>query len=300
MIVILNDSIRGVVSNEDTLWSRLEENISNSIAISINSLEIPIKEKLDELKPNLILQNANLGRLSNYKSISFLQDPYIEMIKKCQPLSLFLRAKLRGRETYQDKLKKQKESLKESIRITNSNYMAEMYKEVGEFTVIPMGVDSELFHPMDKMEMRTKYNIPKNKIVKIFVGSQHPVKGFNRIRELINKDSNVFWILVLKDNPVPSGHNYKVFSKISQDVLSELYNCADVCVSKSVTESFGLSLVEAMFCNIPVDVPKIGVFWDWEPDMENPRKSAIDYGLEINTWMNNWKEFILKIVNQSS
>lgn len=299
MIVILTNSIRGVVSNEETLWSRLEESIPNAKGISTDSLKIPIKEKLDELKPDLILQNANLGKISNYKTISFLQDPYIEMIKKCQPISIFLRAKLRGRETYQDKLKKQKESLKESIRVTNSNYMAQMYKEIGDFTVISLGVDSELFHPMNKIEMRTKYNIPKDKAVKIFVGSQHPVKGFNKIIEMINEDSNVFWILVLKDNPIPEGHNYKVFNKISQNVLAELYNCADLCVSKSVTESFGLSLVEAMFCNIPIDVPKIGVFWDWEPNMEKPREEAFGKKLDMNSFIENWKILLKNITSNS-
>jgi len=294
MIIILNDSIRGVVSNEETLWSILENNILKSKGISTNSLKIPIKEKLKELKPDLILQNSNLGKISDYKTISFLQDPYIDMIKKCQPLAIFLRAKFRGRETYQDKLKKQKESLKTSIRVTNSNYMAQMYKECGDFTVIPLGVNSELFCPMNKKEMREKYKIPKDKVVKIFVGSQHPVKGLNVIKKMINENSNVFWILILKDNLISEGHNYRVFNKVSQNVLAELYNCADLCVSKSVTESFGLALIEAMFCNIPVDVPKIGVFWDWDPNMEKPREEAFERKLDMNSFIDNWKNFIKK------
>ena len=292
MNLIISDSIRGVVSNEDTLWSVLEENIPNSEGIDFNSLKIPIKEKIDELKPELIIQNANLGKISDYKTISFLQDPFIEMIKKCQPVSTYLRVRLRGRETFQDKLKKQKESLENSIRVTNSNYMSNMYSELRDFTVMPLGVNSELFHPMDKTQMREKYNIPKDRTVKIFVGSQHLVKGFEKISKMINENPNIFWILVLKDKKISDGHNYKVFSKISQNVLSELYNCADVCVSRSVTESFGLSLVEAMFCNIPVDVPRIGIFWDWEPNMEDSRTEAFKKKLDIDSFIKNWKNFL--------
>ena len=295
MNLIVSDSIRGVVSNEDTLWSVLEENIPNTKGISLNSLKIPIKEKIDELKPELIIQNANLGKISDYKTISFLQDPFIEMIKKCQPISTYFRVRLRGGETFQDKLKKQKESLENSIRVTNSNYMSNMYSELGDFTVIPLGVNSELFHPMDKTQMREKYNIPKDRTVKIFVGSQHPVKGFEKITKMINENPNIFWILVLKDNKIPDGHNYKVFSKISQNILSELYNCADVCVSRSITESFGLSLVEAMFCNIPVDVPKIGIFWDWEPDMENAKTEAFKKKLDIDSFIKNWKNLLRNV-----
>ena len=205
---------------------------------------------------------------------------------------MLLRAKLRGRETFQDKLKKQKESLKNSIRVTNSNYMANMNNEIGDFRVIPLGVNSELFHQMDKIQMRTKHDIPKDKTVKIFVGSQHQVKGFKKIIKMINEDPTVFWILVLKDTKIPDGHNYKVFSKISQNVLSELYNCADVCVSRSITESFGLSLVEAMFCNIPVDVPKVGIFWDWEPNMKRPREEAFKKKLDLTNFVDNWKVFL--------
>jgi glycosyltransferase involved in cell wall biosynthesis len=294
MILIITDNIRGVVSNEETLWSVLEKNIPESKGISINSLKIPIKEKIDEVKPDLILQNANLGKISNYKTISFLQDPFIEMIKKCQPMSMFVRAKLRGRETFQDKLKKQKESLENSIRVTNSNYMSNMYNEIGDFKVLPLGVDSDLFHQMDKIQMRDKYNIPNDRTVKIFVGSQHLVKGFQKIIKMINEDPAIFWILVLKDNKIPDGHNYKVFSKISQNVLAELYNCADVCVSKSITESFGLSLVEAMFCNIPVEVPKIGIFWDWDANMEKPREAVFGKKLDMNSFIDNWKMLLKK------
>ena len=295
MNLIINHNLRGTVSNERMFWEVLIENIPNSKGIDFDSLKIPIKEKLDELKPDWIIQNALLGKISDYKTISFLQDPYIEMIKKCQPISMYWRAKLRGRQTMQDKLKKQKESLENSIRVTNSNYMSNMYSELGDFTVIPLGVNSELFHPMDKIEMRKKYNIPKDKTVKIFVGSQHPVKGFDKITKMINENQDIFWILVLKDNKIPDGHNYKVFVKVSQNILSELYNCADVCVSRSITESFGLSLVEAMFCNIPVDVPKIGIFWDWEPDMKNSRTEAFKKKLDVNSFIKNWKNLLRNV-----
>ena len=288
MNLIINHNLRGTVSNERMFWEVLIENIPNSKGIDFDLLTVPIKEKLDELKPDWIIQNALLGKISDYKTISFLQDPYIEMIKKCQPMSLYWRARLRGRQTMQDKLKKQKESLENSIRVTNSNYMSDMYSKLGDFTVIPLGVNSELFHPMDKIQTRKKYNIPKDKTVKIFVGSQHPVKGFDKIIRMINENPNVFWILVLKDKKIPDGHNYKVFVKISQKILSELYNCADICVSRSVTESFGLALVEAMFCNIPVDVPKIGIFWDWDPDMENARVEAFKKKLDIDSFIKRW------------
>ena len=292
MIVILNDHIRGVVSNEETFWSILEKNMPDSLAISLAELEIPLEKKLEELNPSLIIQNANLGKLSDYKTISFLQDPLLEMRKRLEPILNRLRAKIRGRETYSDRIKKQMESLQESIKVTNSNYMANMYKKFGEFKVIPMGVDYELFKPLDKNEMQKKYKIPNDKKVNVFVGSQHPVKGFDKIQRMIQEKTDIFWILVLKDAPLKSGHNYSTFHRVSQQMLSEIYNCADLCVSRSITESFGLASVEAMFCGIPVDTTRTGIFWDWQPEFKNPRKEAFDYGLDKDTWMRNWKEFV--------
>ena len=221
-----------------------------------------------------------------------MQDPSIEMRKHFETIQTRIRAKIRGRETLATRLKKQIGSFEGAIKVTNSNYMVDMYKNYGEFHVIPLGVDTDLFKPLDKQEMRRKHNIPTDSKVNIFVGSTHPVKGFSKIQKMIQEDPSVFWILVLKDIRIPDGHNYIVFHKVPHSLLAELYSCADLCVSRSITESFGLAMVEAMFCDVPVDTPKVGIFWDWQPDFSNPRKSAFDFGLDKNTWMRRWQELI--------
>lgn len=292
MIVILNDYIRGIVSNEETFWSRLEKELDDTFAISTAKLNISLQEKLKELKPNLVIQNANWGKLTDYKTISFLQDPFIEMKKLFEPFSLKMRLKIRKRESYDDKIQLQIESLNDYIKVTNSNFMAKMYHKVGEFHVIPMGVDHELFRPMEKKELRKKYELPIDKTIKIFVGSTHKIKGFEKIKKIINDDTSSFWILVLKDVDFGRGHNFITFHKISQEILAELYNCADLLVARSLVESFGLATVEAMFCDLPVDTTKTGIFWDWEPDMNNPRDEAIKKGLDKNVWMKSWRRLV--------
>lgn len=260
---------------------------------------VELENKLDELNPLLIIQNANLGRITTkYKTISFLQDPLIEIRKYFHPLHLRVRARIRGRITISNKIEQQMNSLRESIRVTNSNYMANMYKKAGTFKVIPMGVDHELFRPMDKQYVRRKYGIPNDRRVNIFVGSQHPVKGFDKIQRMI-QDGSTFWVLVLKDSQLEPGHNYTAFYRVSQDVLAELYNCADMCIARSVTESFGLSTIEAMFCNIPVDATKTGIFWDWHPEFKEPRKEALEYGLDKYTWMKNWTDFVNSCISSN-
>jgi len=299
LIVILNDYIRGTVSNEETFWSRLEEELDNTVAISTAKLDVPLNEKLRELNTELVIQNANWGKLSEYKTISFLQDPFFEMKKIFEPFWLKMRLKIRKRESIDDKIKLQLESLKDSIKITNSNFMAKMYEKAGKFQVISMGVDHELFKPLNKERLRRKYNLPQNKKIKIFVGSTHKIKGFEIIKKMISEDTSSFWILVLKDTDIGPGHNFITFTKISQPTLVELYNCADLFVSRSLVESFGLAAVEAMFCDLPVDTTKTGVFWDWEPNMNNPREEVMKKGFDKNTWMNNWKNLVKQNISST-
>jgi len=292
LIVILTDNVHGIVSNEEIIWSLLEKNLDDCVGISTSKLKEPLDSKLRELNPELIIQNAILGKVSNYNTISFLNDPAIEMRKHFDSLPLRIRIRLRGRETYSDRIRNQMESFEGALKVTVSNYMVNMYKCAGEFKVISTGVDHELFRPLERKEMRRKYNIPLDRKVNIFVGSQHPVKGFDKIRKMIQNEPSVFWILVFKDSKIESGHNYLAFEKIPQSMLAELYNCADLCVSRSVIESFGLAVVEAMFCGTKIDVPRTGIFWDWEPEGKDPRKEAFSYGLDKDTWMKNWKQLV--------
>ena len=296
MIVIVPPFIRGVESNQEIFWSRIEKEFKDSVTIDTAKLNISLQQKLIELKPDLVISVSDVGKISDYKTISFVENPFLHMNKSCNSFLLKMRLKIRKRQSYATKTQLQIESLKDSIKVTNSNFMAEMYHKVGKFKVIPMGVDHELFRPMDKKELRKKYGLPMNKTIKIFVGSTHKVKGWKHIKKMIQEDTSCYWILVLKDVDISSGHNFVTFCKVSQNILAELYNCADLLVAKSVVESFGLAVVEAMMCDLPVDVTKTGVFWDWEPDMNNPRDEAMKKGLDKYTWMKNWREFVSETI----
>ena len=100
MIVILNDYVRGVVSNEETIWSRLGEELDDAVAISTAKLNVTLEEKLKELNPDLVIQNSNWGKLTDYKTISFLQDPFLDMNKLCDPFLLRMRLKIRKKQSY--------------------------------------------------------------------------------------------------------------------------------------------------------------------------------------------------------
>lgn len=133
--------------------------------------------------------------------------------------------------------------------------------------------------------------------MKIFVGSTNLVKGFDILRKEIKNDKESFYILVLKDKRTINlpYKNIKVFQRVSQNTLSELYNCADLFIGRSRVESLWLAPIEAMFCNIPIDVTPVGIFADWYPKNKNPRQEAFQKGLDKETMIKKWRSLVESI-----
>lgn len=278
-ICIVNDYVKPLILEKENFWTWLVEYLP-ATPISFAELKIPLEEAIEKEKPDIIICNDLWGlTFPDYFTITIAQNNYVEM------------QRLLGID-YSDMIKKQKNALRSSqIRVANSNYSAHSYKDCGDFKVIPIGTDTKLFRPMDKQAMRGKYGIP-NKMVYIWVGSHHPVKGWDKIQQKIMDYKDIFWILVFKDHGEQELKNTKVFCRIPQEQLAELYNCADACISESVVESLGLAIIEAMFCGIPVLATRTGFFWDEYPPMKDPRQEAFDLGLDKYTCMKKWRGLI--------
>ena len=101
--------------------------------------------------------------------------------------------------------------------------------------------------------LRKKYGIEKKwKKVAIFVGALNEVKGWSRILKLINSHHDIFWIIVSKHDEEFKQHNVKIYNKVNQVILCELYNCADFFIVGSPSETQCLAAIEACLCNIPI------------------------------------------------
>lgn len=281
-VVIVNDIVGPLSGERENFWTWLLRELP-ATPISFAQLTIPLEQAIKKENPDILINNAIWGfTFPDYFTITILQDPYVGMQ---EVLGVNL----------SEQIEKQKRALRASqIRVAVSSYIADSYKGCGDFRIIPIGTDPELFRPMNKEELRKKYGIPSDRIVMIYVGSHDVVKGWNEIKKEVDLQ-NAFWILVLKDFPEPEQKNTKVFHRVEQEQLAELYNCADFFVSKSVCESGGLASIEAMFCDVSVITPKVGLFWDWSPDMRNPRKEALKKNLDKKTCIEKWKSLIEEV-----
>ncbi len=140
--------------------------------------------------------------------------------------------------------------------------------------VIPGGVDTELFSPMDRDLVRQTLGLQDTNII-LYVGRIEPLKGVDillRAVSQLDRAHPVKTIIIggdlendseitrLKALTVDLGISQVVsfMGRLEQQVLPSYYNAADICVVPSYYESFGLVALEAMSCGTPVIASRVG------------------------------------------
>ena len=129
-------------------------------------------------------------------------------------------------------------------------------------TVIPNTIDTKIWKIKNKNDLRNKLNINKNAKIIMFSalggGNEHHkgkdllIKALRILKKKIN-----FEIIIVGENFSSSlsalGIQTYYLGHINNDyLLSDIYNCADLCVVPSRVESFCLTALEAQSCGIPV------------------------------------------------
>jgi len=140
-------------------------------------------------------------------------------------------------------------------------------------TVVPCGVDTDVFRPLDKAAMRRKLGLGAKEQIVLFVGRIEPLKGIDVLLRAVSHLDGHFRVLVIggdgKDGARKSelaalAAELRIADKVTfldavpHESLPTYYNAADICVVPSYYESFGLVAVEAMACGVPVIASRVG------------------------------------------
>ena len=126
----------------------------------------------------------------------------------------------------------------------------------GRVEVIPNPVDMERFHPAESRAggFRDRY-CRSGRILVAVVGRVAKEKNLDLVCELLSPDDRIDLVFV-GDGPyaetLKRRWNARVTGFLHGDDLLAAYQQADLFVQLSVTETFGLSLVEAMATGLPV------------------------------------------------
>ena len=138
-------------------------------------------------------------------------------------------------------------------------------KACGGIDVIPPGIDTAVFKPQDKLLCRNQLDVPADAFV-IATGGASLTDANKNVPWLLEQLSHLpelqkLIVLVFGEGsvPVPARLNTRFIGGIrDRHHLASVYAAADVFVTASLMESYGLTSVEALACGTPVVAFRVG------------------------------------------
>lgn len=163
--------------------------------------------------------------------------------------------------------------------VANSKWLANLAEQspvvraCGGIRVITPGIDTDIFTPREKAQCRASLGIQQNAFV-IAAGAASLTDTNKNIRWLLEQLTrlpelkNLIVILAGEGTvEVPAGLNVRMIGGITERTTRAIfYGAADIFVSASLMETYGLTLVEAMACGIPVVAFRTGGVPEAVPD----------------------------------
>jgi len=161
---------------------------------------------------------------------------------------------------------------------SDKSYLEYLYQaDTNKIVVIPPGVDTSFFKPMDKSVAKATIGAKPDDKILLFVGRIEPLKGLDMLlyalKVLVMKNPEravCLWIVggdILQKQELWS-HQLKMLQQLkevlhlstrvrflgqkTQEELPSYYNAAEMVIMPSHYESFGMVTLEAMACGVPV------------------------------------------------
>src|SRR5215831_1949046 len=187
--------------------------------------------------------------------------------------------------------------------VANSFWLAEIAgrskiaEACGGVRVIPPGIDTTVFKPQDKQACRRQLSLAADAFVITTGGASLNDTNKNVIWlfEQLSRLPDVGNVIVLAFGegtvPVPDGLSVRFTGGIGERRhLARMLAAADVFVSASLMETYGLTLVEAMACGTPVVAFRVGGIPEAAPDGQGAILCAREDGAELLEAVTNLRE----------
>jgi D-inositol-3-phosphate glycosyltransferase len=158
------------------------------------------------------------------------------------------------------------------------SYLEYLYQaNTSKMTIIPPGVNTSFFKPMEKAQAKQMIGAKKEDKILLFVGRIEPLKGIDMLlyalKVLVTRNPELsvcLWIVggdILQKKELWSKQlqllqqlkeilhlstRVRFVGQKTQEELPDYYNAAEMVIMPSHYESFGMVTLEAMACGVPV------------------------------------------------
>ncbi|MDF1579141.1 MAG: glycosyltransferase family 4 protein, partial [Desulfobulbales bacterium] len=174
------------------------------------------------------------------------------------------------------------------VVVATSHWLAEMARASSLFKdkrieVIPNGIDTERYKPIDKEAARAAYNLPRDKrliLFSAFSATSDKRKGHQYLVQALDKIAQEGWgakaeLVIIgasrPENPPDMGMKVHYMGSLHDEISQVLlYSAADVVVAPSMQENLSNTVMESLACGTPVVAFNIGGM----PDMIDHQKTG--------------------------
>jgi alpha-1,6-mannosyltransferase len=148
--------------------------------------------------------------------------------------------------------------------VAPSRYIAARLAEAGVegALALPLGVDTATFHPSraDRARLLMRLGLSRDRRVLVFAGRPAREKKIEVLVEAVEALGDPYVLLLVGAGPSPSGTGRVISLPYEPDsaALARLLASCDAFVHANDAEPFGLIVLEAMACGLPVVGPAAG------------------------------------------
>ena len=140
---------------------------------------------------------------------------------------------------------------------------------IAEAKVIPNGVDTSIFHPSNKQEVRQGLDLPLNEPIILFVANgikSNAFKDYETLKHAMGiigaNSSNPVHCIALGESGseeiVGNMHIHYIPRTTDTSLIAKYYQAADVYVHATKADTFPTTILEAMACGLPVVASNVG------------------------------------------
>ena len=151
------------------------------------------------------------------------------------------------------------------VIVTPSHWLAELVKEASggqcRVEVIPNGIDTTVFHPVDRLQARKKLGLPENPKIVLFAAAKlsEKRKGLKYFFEALKYVQADNWMALAVGGAVdlaqwvPQGVEVRQLGYMKgAEAIAKVYSAADLYCITSLADNFPTTVLESMACGTPV------------------------------------------------